>query len=196
MIMNPKKMKNMLTEEQIKNLKKGDKLIAEVQFHSPDCDGNLICLAPFTTSRGLVIESVGYYTSACLSLPPVKSKPNPCRKFRKGDKVRIVKWNGRIPLCLDDCIGSEYTVSLDEGINGFVHIEGEIEIVHVAHLELITPVEERDLYYIVDSPHAFSICKHGGSIFAATFYKDQPRAREHAKKYCADLNAEHRKEQK
>lgn len=181
----------MLTKEQIKNLKKGDKVLAEIEV-TEICGENIIeAMHPACIiSEKKTLYSGDDFHRSCLSLPPTPPKHDPCRKFRKGDKVRIVKWNGRIPLCLDDCIGSEYTVSLDEGINGFVHIEGEIEIVHVAHLELITPVEESDLYYIVDSPHAFSICKHGGSIFVATFYKDQPHAREHAKKYCADLNAE------
>lgn len=65
----------MLTEEQIKNLKKGDKLIAEVLFYTLDPYGDLICLAPLTTREGKVIEYACYYNTSCLSLPPTEPEP-------------------------------------------------------------------------------------------------------------------------
>lgn len=195
----------MLTEEQIKNLKKGDKLIAEVQFYSLDRDGDIVCLAALTTSSGDVIETSGFYHPSCLSLPTAEPKHDPCRKFKKGDKVKLIEWNGRTPYDthheLKPSPGEVHIVIEDEYDRNEVHIgmnaaDEHQSVVHACHLELVTPVEELEPYFVLDSPRTFNICKHGGGKSVATFYKDQPLAREHAEKYCAALNAEYRKELK
>lgn len=123
-----------------------------------------------------------------------QSKYDPNRRFRKGDKVRVVEWNGRIPLYLKPYINTVHPVSFDEDINGYIRIEGDIEIANVPYLELVTPVEELDLYFVLDSPNTYNVCKRGEPGFAATFYKKHPLARKKADEYCEALNEEIRKE--
>lgn len=192
-------MKNMLTESQIKNLKKGDKLLAEVQFHSFSRYGALICLTPLTISKGEVVKANNYYHISCLSLPPAPPKHDPNRLFKKGDKVRYCERDGRKLFRLRD--GAIYEVKSNEaGDEGIIEIWLWKDVGRYASypynvFELVTPVEEPKSYFVQESPHTYDIYKRDGSKLT-TFYKDQPFARENADKYCASLNGEHRKEQK
>lgn len=188
----------MLTESQIKNLKKGDKLLAEVEFHSFSHYGALICSAPLTISKGEVVKANNYYHTSCLSLPPTKPKHDPNRLFKKGDMVRYCERDERKLFRLQD--GEIYEVKSNEGDAGTVEIwlwkeVGRYESYPYNVFELVTPVEEIEPYFVQESPHTYDIYKRDGSKLTA-FYKDQPFARENADKYCASLNAEYRKEQK
>ena len=84
-----------------------------------------------------------------------------CRKFKKGDKVRIVVWNGR--TCMRD--GQVGFVVRDEEPSGMVElaIDGWKNgvFVHACKLELISTLEEREPYYVVQntSENSFDICR-------------------------------------
>ena len=120
-------------------------------------------------------------------MPETYPKYDPCRKFRKGDKVRVVEWNGRGIAR----IGMDGTVVEDE-FNSKVNlaIDGWTKDVFypACHLELVTPVEELE---------PFSV---GGSIDGCILYKNGEHYAEFvssidAERACKLLNAEYRKEQ-
>lgn len=184
----------MLTEEQIKNLKEGDKLLAEVAFRSVDRYNDLMCSNPFTAFDGAG-ETYNYYHPSCLSLAPPKPKHDPTRLLKEGDKVRYCERDGRKLFRLQD--GAIYEVKSNESDAGTVEIWLWKEVGRYASypynvFELVTPVEEPKPYFVQESPHTYDIYKRDGSKLT-TFYKDQPFARENADKYCASLNDEHRK---
>lgn len=194
----------MLTEEQIKNLKEGDSLQLDVVF-SADVDHEILIKAP--TEDGHWLSDV--FSPAILSLPPSPPKHDPCRKFRKGDIVRLREYNGRKPYdylhkqVIKNFGAKLDTVLEDELDSGNVYIFQNAPIdeltvwVNSCHLELVTPVEERDKYIVRETNLCFSVCKRNEFLdSSACFNKKHPLAREHAEKYCAALNAEYRKEQK
>ena len=135
-------------------------------------------------------------------------KYDPCRRFRKGDKVRVVKCNGRFPYIgwkhiLNQC----YTVNSDEV--EFCKITLDLPEAYcpidAAYLELVTPVEEMERYYIEKHGEksgglCYTVHKRGGYA-EATFYfgacrtytEAQAKARAEAER--DRLNAEYRKEQ-
>ena len=127
----------------------------------------------------------------------IAPKYDPCRKFREGDIVRLVEWNGR--KLWDDIkhlhrIYNEkgtFTVHDDEQGNDVVIVpDAYTENVYCACpacLELVTPVEELEPYRVgtgIDSQLLY--CNN--ELFAE-FEKA-----EEAKRVCDLLNAEHRKE--
>lgn len=175
----------MLTEEQIKNLKHGDKLIVDVSFIRVSSDNDLVCSAPVTIGDTVIADN-NYFHPSCLTLPPEKPKYDPRRKFKKGDKVRVVEWNGRAPIYLKKHIGTIQVVNYDEDSNGVVCIEGDIESAYVAYLELVTPVEER-IPYAIDPANTNRILKYG--LKFAEFEDDDA-----ARACCNMLNEKHRKE--
>ena len=114
-------------------------------------------------------------------------KYDPCRLFRKGDKVRVVAYKGRTPKnspTNDGCVLKEEndcnTVIVNFGEYGRWQI-------NVAYLELITPVKELEPYRVgtgIDSQLLYC-----NSELFAEFEKE-----EEAKRVCDLLNAEYRKE--
>lgn len=121
-------------------------------------------------------------------------KYDPCRMFRKGDKVRVVKCNGRSPAMpfSDYKEGDICIVMKDEDETSyFVRVESDDKCGRdflFCCLELVAPVEELEPY------------KCGVGIDAQLiFINDELFAEfeneEDAKRVCALLNAEHRKEQ-
>ena len=155
-------------------------------------------------------------------IPETYHKYDPCRKFRKGDIVAPRIRDGRIPwgtltsgsqIKLNE--NKRYIVLMDENRNN-VRIDpimGIMEIAHTkitvdaCHLELVTPVEELEPYFIEEShdgativltvrsiPNgegiAFRYCPGwGGNVFHS---EEQFRQHAEAERDC--LNAEHRKE--
>ena len=83
------------------------------------------------------------------------------RKFKKGDKVRVVAWNGRESM-RDGQVGF---VVRDEEASGMVElaIDGWKNgvFIHACKLELISTLEEREPYYVVQntSENSFDICR-------------------------------------
>lgn len=87
-------------------------------------------------------------------------KYDPCRKFRKGDLVRLKAYNGRKPYdfwhkqTIEHFGAKLDTVLADELDSGNVDIFQDAPIdeltvrVHSCHLELVTPVEELEPYTV------------------------------------------------
>lgn len=138
-------------------------------------------------------------------------KYDPCRKFRKGDKVRLVKYKNRTPYDYEDyCMVEEeslvYTLPEDEAEDGFVYIDEEHSVC-VCYLELFMPVEELEPYYVHEckSDCSFEVCceKQGKVVCRMAYFwhsescrgeltKEQAKAAAEAER--DRLNAEHRKE--
>lgn len=133
-------------------------------------------------------------------------KYDPCRKFRKGDKVRVVEWSGRNPvLPFMDCkLGDIGTVIKDEETTSFfvrLHLEGKYEKdMPYCHLELVTPVEELEPYFIKEDKIElwWEVWKRdeevGGLLVALFSTGEHPNSKAAAEAECARLNAEYRKE--
>ena len=137
-----------------------------------------------------------------------------CRKFKKGDKVRIVVWNGR--TCLRD--GQVGFVVRDEDASGMVElsIDGWTNgvFIHACKLELISTLEERAPYYVVQntSENSFDICrmyadcpvvrqsfyyavgKHEGEESVCNAELTEIEAKKEATEACARLNDEYGKD--
>lgn len=144
-------------------------------------------------------------------------KYDPCRLFRKGDKVKIVNWNGREPHALNDdgyCVelaGKElefpadlrtltYEIRDDEReddsmliltLKGYRNI-----IIYPCFVELVTPVEEIDPYEVRRVDCYWSVIDKNGVEMSRYWLDLHPHAKEAAEAECARLNAEYRKEQK
>lgn len=139
-------------------------------------------------------------------------KYDPCRKFRKGDKVRVVPWNGRKYRDYDHStelttgsIGEIWEDEKDVQEEGLVSViyEGYIRSVPPCYLELVTPVEEVELFYVCENTESKSFevrRKEDHKVQAAFYYfdKDNTSAKREAAKatleHCDRLNAAYRKE--
>lgn len=146
-------------------------------------------------------EDEAFYKSIPDTTPP---KCDPCRLFRKGDKVRVVENKGRKQACF----GSLATVKQDEDEDKvLITIDGSgIWWVDAAYLELVTPVEEQEPYHIneifdIDDGNLIGYeVAHSDtreSIFygGETHIRSIEKAKEAAEAERDRLNAEYRKEQ-
>lgn len=80
-------------------------------------------------------------------------KYDPNRKFRKGDIVKPCQVKGRWQsITWKGCSGIHFTVTEDEDEDGIVSIKDPDcklpSITSAVFLELVTPVEELDTYYV------------------------------------------------
>ena len=162
---------------------------------------NLIYSLPSVENKpyclGLDVKEISLYE------PP---KYDPCRLFKKGDKVRVVDWNGRtldrkgkIGEVTEDELGGRVTFSV--GSHTFK------TCYPVCFLELVTPVEELEPYSVEESGGGATlncfIVKRGEKHVSYYLYKggnanhyytyEQAKARAEAER--DRLNAEYRKEQ-
>jgi hypothetical protein len=201
----------MLTQEQIQNLKPGDKLLVEAYFLQEGCsyikcalnppysfDTKTFSIHPYALSlpseHGTSLSrrsSVGAETE----VPTTKHAPT--RLFKKGDKVRIVDWQGKKPGFLNDDGTREAVVSDPEDTSGTVELKycGRYPTVAICFLELVTPVEELEPYKLIDSPNTYNIVRDSAMVMTI-HKKSHPNAKAAAEAECARLNAEWRKEQK
>lgn len=127
-------------------------------------------------------------------------KYDPCRLFKKGDRVRVVEYKGRIKPYLKDLVGKVYTLDDGEDYKQIAGIKADdIDLIDVCHLELVTPVEELEPYFVMELKGAYGVynTRFQPETEACHFFTDMhPAAKEAAEAECARLNAEHRKEQK
>lgn len=132
-------------------------------------------------------------------------KYDPCRLFKKGDKVRVVTYKGRnktgvsageIGLIDKDEKGADITVEV-------IFYGDDLWEVDPAYLELVTPAEEIEPFYVCENTESKSFevrRKKDHKVQAAFYYfnKDDAHAKSEAAKatleHCDRLNAEHRKE--
>lgn len=210
----------MITEEQIKNLKPGDPLLIECTFNDVYDDGDIcINVKESDVFSDDVITNTKYVHPSCVSLPspypplnlPIVTevpqtypKYDPCRLFRKRDKVEVVANKGRTHI---GCHGYVGNVTKDEDEMGQVMLNLEragVMVINAAYLQLVTPVEELEpfnihhtddnefyIYFKDDLPVASYPYKGEGY----PYYYTKEQARERAEAECARLNAEWRKEQ-
>lgn len=126
-------------------------------------------------------------------------KYDPCRKFRRGDKVRVVKCNGRIGSTSAP-VGMLAIVTEDEKECSWIYLttkECDYSI-DPAYLELVSPVEELERYVVEPSDVAYFIVdkKHerGEQNVVMYMFAFHPHAKEAAEAECARLNDAYRKE--
>lgn len=190
-----------MTLEELKQLKRGDEIFIRAKYKKVCSDGD-VCFSLFVTSVfGEVAKGEGHTLPKNVILPSelqTEPKYDPCRLFKKGDKVRVKNWNGRTTLRA----GQFGFVVANEAANGMVELaidgwENDI-FYHACLLELVTPVEEMEPY-IVKKYHEFYAVerRNNHKDRPATYDVDfHPHAKEAAEAKCARLNAEYRKEQR
>ena len=131
-------------------------------------------------------------------------KYDPNREFKKGDKVRVVERHGRYQpnIPCDELWKGLCTVAEDEDFcNNLVKVrseDGREKLSHWWYLELVTPVEELEPYYVKNIIKGYAVCKMGaGDLDASCVFwsKYHPNARAAAEAERDRLNAEWRKEQ-
>lgn len=187
----------MLTPEQIKNLKPGDHIVIHAKFKRFDCDGDLwyscTTMAGEASIRYVHPKSVSLPSKHGSSVPPPKH--DPCRLFKKGDKVKRKKEiNGRLVICAE--IERIYIVTEDEDSYGIVRLDDEpsLDTCHY-ELELVTPVEELEPYGVTDNLYGCIVFKDNPGNVVANFNNTHPHAKEAAEAERDRLNEEWRKEQ-
>lgn len=126
-------------------------------------------------------------------------KYDPCRLFRKGDKVRLVPYRGRAPIMFGSnvfSIGRIFTVEEDENKEYYVMLNGTShrQLCQACFLELITPVEEREPYFVSNDDYEYCVFDQRTKMTVCRFDISHPHPKEAAQAECARLNAEHRKE--
>ena len=148
------------------------------------------------------------YVGKSWAVAPEKPKYDPCRPFRVGDIVTPIERDGReVPDGTPE--GEECTVveSEKDGIVCIRYDAGSEHYLHEIpyfHLELVTPVEERNRggagpYYVKETASVYEVFnRNENNSSVAIFFKSQysiEKAKERAEEECDRLNAEHRKEQ-
>lgn len=195
-----------MDKEQIKELKPGDEVLIRGRFEKIKENGDFQASYLLTTVHGkfYMYKTAVHPSSVIIKSPP---KYDPCRPFKKGDKVRVVEWNGR--KVHDPLNGAVWTVNRNEGNGGISHEsilvslfyeddkEGHIIGVPPCYLELVTPVEELEPYRVVKEAVNFVYVEKDGDEHPAALFnkKIHPNAEEAAKAERDRLNAEWRKEQ-
>ena len=123
-------------------------------------------------------------------------KYDPCRLFRKGDKVRMVEWHGRSFFdggCHPNC--NKWTVTEDETSGVNVEQDGcQISEVPPCYLELVTPVEEIEPYFVSDDDYEYCVFDRRTKMTVCRFDMSHPHPKEAAEAERDRLNAEYRKE--
>lgn len=201
------------------DLKQGQSYLILANYYGNDCDNDHHFIAVPSKSRFYLDERAVRQCVSLPSEPPTSagspSKYSPLRRFRKGDKVRVVSWQGRSPGC-SALLGKITTVLHDENELGVRIQIGEGESFCTpspCYLDLITPVEELERYVIIHNEREkyYDVCwkdddepdgRTGRTRVRATFWYHKPpqtysqtEALSAAEAECARLNAEHRKEQ-
>lgn len=128
-----------------------------------------------------------------------------CRRFKKGDIVRMIERMGRMECTapVDEFFQTRpLTVIEDERIDtNLVKVEsedGRTRLFHWWYLELVTPVEELEPYFVMELKGAYGVynTRFQPETEACHFFTDMhPHAKESAEAERDRLNAEHRKEQ-
>ena len=130
------------------------------------------------------------------------TKHDPCRLFKKGDKVKYRERDGRKIFRLHD--EAIYEVKSNEGDAGTVEIwlwkeVGRYGSYPYNMFELVTSVEELEPYFISEGAGIIELYKKTVDDVVKTWFYDDVKAGVEAlaaaKAECARLNAEQRKEQ-
>lgn len=199
-----------MTLEELKQLKPGDEIFIRARYKNIEDDGDVEFTHTCTNLDDDVVTTTEYTLPDNVILPPSAPKYDPCRRFKKGDKVRVVERHGRKVWGYD--LETIYTVAADEyppddpnGLHrGRVGInDGRPETLYswnipFYHLELVTPMEELERYVVEPSDVAWFVVdkKHESGEQNVVMYMCalHPNPKAAAEAECARLNAEHRKE--
>lgn len=126
-------------------------------------------------------------------------KYDPCRLFRKGDKVTPRKRDGRVP---DDDAPCNVICEVAEDEEGgkvrITYYHGSVvELFHVTalYLELVTPVEELGPYSVSEATVQYLVKEDNKKVVAQFCKLYHPNAKAAAEAERDRLNAEYRKEQ-
>lgn len=207
------------TENRLKNLKKGDPVYLSSYYDGYELAGNI------QTSHCFVVKGEKRQVYTCsspesillpteLQQPAEKPKYDPCRPFKRGDKVRVVERHGRkfwnaAPETIYTVVADEYLHDAPNVLHrGCVGLnDGRPETlsawnVPFFHVELITPVEELEPYFTKEDRtgllwEVWKRDEENEAVLVASFWvSGHPNPKEAAEAECARLNAEYRKEQK
>lgn len=206
-----------MTKEQEKMfVQQGDVVLVQGVVDKAHKSGDLLVWFK-TESGGNSYAWIGKeYVGKTWAVAPEKPKYDPCRLFKKGDKVEYSPRDGRD--CLEaPWIYDEAEVIEDEDKNGSVVVrftfnygEPAVHKVPWYYLQLVSPVEELEPYRIFENSHCFEVRRKepdddrgtGYDRDVSIFFFSHPpytrtkeAARAAAEAECARLNAEHRKEQ-
>lgn len=197
-----------MDKEQINELKPGDEILIRGRFEKIKENGDYSISYLLTTVHGkLYMYKAAVHPSAVIIKSPPKHDPT--RLFREGDKVRVVERDGRSWWQLDpstSIVADEiYTVLEDEseiieGGYGELRIEakGKEYELPFYFLELATPVEELEPYYVgvySDQDNTYFDVATRNGFTVVRFDEDlHPNAKAAAEAECARLNDEYRKE--
>ena len=197
-------MHTPITEKQIMQLKRGDALLIHGTFRRIFSDGDIgIDVKETNIHTDQPQDNLIYVSPTCISLPSqpptsVGSQPkyDPCRKFRKGDKVRVVEWNGRDIARVGQIgyvVSDEYNSRVELTIDGWTK-----DVFYPAcHLELVTPVEELEPFRVEENCGVWRVLNKKSNLIASAYNESgHHHAKEAAEAERDRLNAEYRKEQK
>lgn len=193
-----------MTQEQVKQLKKGDEVFVKASFECLATSGDAYVRFFWTNGTGkrilgnMAVTFDSVLLRSDLQQPAEKPKYDPCRPFRVGDIVTPIERDGReVPNGAP--VGEKCTVVEPEK-NGLVLIyyaagcELHTREIPFYHLELVTPVEELEPYNVFFEGRFVHVRK-GERVFVSFNLNAHPHAKEAAEAECARLNAEYRKEQ-
>ena len=184
-------------------LKRGDALLIHGTFRRIFSDGNIgIDVKETNIHTDQPQDNLIYVSPTCVSIPSepptlVGSQPkyDPCRLFRKGDKVRVVEWNGRDIARVGQIgyvVSDEYNSRVELSIDGWTK-----DVFYPAcHLELVTPVEELEPFRVEENCGVWRVLNKKSNLIASAYNESgHPHAKESAEAERDRLNTEHRKEQ-
>ena len=197
-----------MTNEEIKQLKPGDEIFIRARYKDRLRDGDVLFSHSITNADDKEKEYAEWYTHpenviSSLSSPEnvIKNtetdpKYDPFRLFKKGDRVRIVKYAGRCYTTFwESFVGVEMYVETSETAYSLPEVETAkgLQPIDPAYLELVTPVEEWSPYGVEKNIHGWIVYKDNYGNVVANFNNTHPHAKEAAEAECARLNAEYRK---
>lgn len=125
-------------------------------------------------------------------------KYDPCRRFRKGDKVEYHPKDGR-ELFEAERLRAQTLTVLENEHEEYNRVNvttrnGYVLSVPFYYLKLVTPVEEMEPYSVEKGEYSYRL--KSGDKLLANYWRNHPHAKAAAEAECARLNAEYRKEQK
>lgn len=191
-----------MNAEQLKQLKRGDEIFIRARYKTVLGDGDVLFSHSALSAYDKVTEENAYTHPQNVILPSELQPPpkyDPCRLFRAGDRVTPKVVNGRdFNNIAEEMKGKVLIVTQDENRLCNVYVrDGEDEFtIDPAYLELVTPVEELEPYYIGTWENMLAVYKKTQTedIIISMFSQSHPHAKEAAEAECKRLNEEYRKE--
>lgn len=171
---------------------------AKLQDPQPDRDGDYRVLIEnnFTGEERVFVrpEHIRFSDPTHSTAVITFVKTDRTRKFRKGDKVRLVERWGRTPWlnCSNLELGETYTVYADEEVEDeeiYLEVYDNSEGISPFFLDLVEPTPEPK-YWLHESPKTYSIYYKGqfGRVITAMLMQKDLYTLEEAQEQCEKLN--------